>query len=184
MAISADPYRAPDPSSEGIRADPGSAGVFSSLVAVENLGERRLLLRRPEITLAFPDGTTIEPVSGSYLAAALATKRSRLSAIGNLPGAAGAVANIVNLVIALRNYAAFESETAEATVYRLLYERDELGDASLEPRQRVEGYVHFHVPPNLRDAGAMTLIIPVVEPDTATRYIVSLPLDTRDGGAD
>ena len=183
VAVSADPYRPPDLSTEGIEADPRDAGAYSFLLEIENLGNRRLLIRRPEITLAFPNGVTIEPVSGAYLAAALTTKNNRMNLISSNAGPQAAIAAAVaNLVILLYNYSAYESETAEATVYGLVYDDNELTDAYLDGRERIEGYVHFHVPPDLRALAVetATLIVPVVELDTVTRYIVSLPLDVRD----
>ncbi len=95
---------------------------------------------------------------------------------------AAIAAAVVNLAILLYNYSAYESETAEATVYGLVYDDNELTDAFLDGRERIEGYVHFFVPPHLRALAleTATLIVPVVELDTVTRYIVSLPLGARD----
>ena len=183
VAVSADPYRPPDLSAEGIEADPRNAGVYSFLLEIENLGTRRLLIRRPGITLAFPNGVTIEPVSGAYLAAALTTRKTRMGLISSNAGPQAAIAGaIVNLAILLYNRSAYESETAEATVYGLVYDDNELTDAVLDGQERIEGYVHFYVPPDLRALAAetATLIVPVVELDTVTRYIVSLPLGARD----
>ncbi len=183
VAVSADPYRPPDLSAEGIEADPRDAGAHSFLLDIENLGNRRLLIRRPEITLAFPNGATIEPVSGAYLSAALTTKKPRVGLINANAGPQAAIAaGIVNLVILVYNYAAYESETAEAAVYGLVYDDNELTDALLDGQERIEGYVHFYVPPDLRALAVetATLIVPVVELDTVTRYIVSLPLGARD----
>ncbi len=183
VAVSADPYRPPDLSAEGIEADPRDAGAHSFLLEIKNLGTRRLLIRRPEITLAFPNGVTIEPVSGAYLAAALTTRKTPMGLINSGPGSQAAIAAaIVNLVILLYNYSAYESETAEATVYGLVYDDNELTDAVLDGQERIEGYVHFYVPPDLRTSAVetATLIVPVVELDTVTRYIVSLPLGARD----
>jgi hypothetical protein len=183
VAISADPYRPPDLSAEGIEADPRDAGAHSFLLEIKNLGNRRLLIRRPEITLAFSNGATIEPVSGAYLAAALTTKKTRMGLISSNAGPQAAIAAaVVNLAILLYNYSAYESETAEATVYGLVYDDNELTDAFLDGQQRIEGYVHFFVPPDLRALAVetATLIVPVVELDTVTRYIVSLPLGARD----
>jgi hypothetical protein len=179
VAISADPNRSPDLSAEGIDIDPLTKGGFSFLLAAENLGDRRLLIRRPEITLAFPNGATIRSVSGSHLATALTTKRMRLAYVNPPPGL-GFVGAIVTIVTALPNHAASESERAEAKVYGFVYERNELNDAVLDRQERVEGYVHFHIPRNLRAVEGVTLIVPVVELDTATRYIVSIPLGSLD----
>lgn len=185
VAVSADPYKSPDPATENITADLRKAGAFSVRLAVENLGGRRLLFRRPEIALRFPDGTALEPVSGAYLSAALTTRRTRVGGIANPPG--GGLATLIvgaaNLLIALRNQAASESETAQATVYELLYRSDELQDGHLGPGKTAQGYVHFRVPPRLREAEGMTLSVPVVDLDTATRYVVALPLGPIDGYA-
>jgi hypothetical protein len=185
VAVAADPYKSPDPATENIMADLRKAGAFSFLLAVENLGGRRLLFRRPEIALRFPDGTALEPVSGSYLSAALTTKRTRVGGIANPPGGglAAAIVGVANLIILLRNQGASESETAQATVYELLYRSDELKDGRLGPGETAQGYVHFRVPPRLREAEGMTLSVPVVDLDTATRYVVSLPLGPVDGYA-
>ncbi len=121
VAVSADPYRPSDLSAEGIEADPRDAGAHSFLLDIENLGNRRLLIMRPGITLAFPNGATIAPVSGAYLAAALTTKKARMGLISSNAGPQAAIAAaIANLAVLLYNYSAYESETAEATVYGLV----------------------------------------------------------------
>ncbi len=174
------------------------AGLFALRVKIENIGKGTLIVRRHNMVLVTDKGR-VEPIPATEFVNTLTLNEENLGSRGYIPpppvgspagqGAAGLFQLFVMLVSAMPFKEAHDSNMAA-------YGSRELKDTTLAPQESVEGLVFFRVPRTLMFYMAdhdLDLEIPVIEPATATRYIVRLKLgrsapsfkahDVKAGGA-
>lgn len=183
VAASADPANAPDPASEFIVADLRARGAWSLRLEVENIGSRPLRVRSDEILLTGAGPEDRRPVPGETLAQ-LVSAGYQSGPIAQPPqgsGAAGIVATGLQLLIEAALLEQSESETA---MYELLYGSDQFPDGTVAPGAAAAGYVHFLVPPEAGPRPDSALVVPVVDPAKARRYVLRLPLPAPNSGGD
>jgi hypothetical protein len=152
------------------------SGVVSARLRVANEGRGRLIVRPGDIVLARGDAT-IRPAPVSQLAATLTTFHGR---VGPAPPFAGVgtsglramgVANIIGALVNLA-LAHAEQKAFDAAVAR--YAPAEGDDIRLWKDGTAEFTLHFLLrEPTLTDG---VLLVPIVDTDRATRYVLRVPV--------
>lgn len=160
-----------------VARDTQAPSVVSTKIRVRNEGSRRLFVRPFDFALELHGGRTARPAPASALLAAATPAYPRVPPLGYGPGftfggAPGfAIGNLVAALINLGTEAA-EKRQIEAVLTR--YRTEALKDTTLWQGDSVEFVTHFVVPP---EAGMpQTLTVPLIDLDTATRYLVQLPV--------
>lgn len=148
------------------------SGLLPIRVEVKNRGDHRLLIRHRDITIVRPDGTEIGSLPASIFAA--------LSVKPHMKGwtaPAGVGVGALPLGFAgLLNAAAISAEYKELNTCLSIYQDKELYDTTLTRGRSVQGYAYFFVPVEVASLEDLKLVVPVIDFDSATRYIVRLPL--------
>ncbi len=147
-------------------------GLVAIRVEVKNQGSHRLLLRRSDIGLVSSAGTEISSLP-AYTFSALGVKlRGLMSPHGNVYSGA----QLVNLFGAIMNALSIASDRKEFEANLSIYSDKELNDSTLTKGRSVQGYVYFLVPEGDTSLEDLKLMVPVIDYDAATWYIVLLPL--------
>ncbi len=149
------------------------SGLIAIRVEVENQGNHRLLIRRRDIAIVRPDGTEISSLPASTFAA--------LGVIPHMknwtaPLGVGVQA-LPALFAGLANVVAREVEGKELEASLSIYKDKELYDATLTKGRSVQGYVYFVVPVRCIGLEDLKLVVPVIDFDSAVRYVIRLPLN-------
>lgn len=148
----------------------GPTGLFGVRVLLRNIGNGRIEFDPSDFAFYAAGGQKLDPTPGSYVASALATRYGRLSPVA--PGVG--LAALPNLIIGLANAAADTAERKEIETQLHTWRREELHETLLSKGTEVEGLVFF--PSSSSGLVSGELQMPVVELETATRYIVRIPL--------
>ena len=168
VAVSADANSTPEGQSAEIHASLKAAGLLAIRVSIKNQGSNRLLLRRRDISLARSDGTVISSLPASTFAVLGVKPRavfgpSYYGGLGALP-------------FLIADWGHIESERKDREVNLSIYRDKELYDATLTKGRSVQGYVYFVVPEGGASLEDLKLVVPVIDFDAATWYIVRLPM--------
>ena len=149
------------------------SGLITILVEINNQGSHRLLVRRRDITIVRPDGTEISSLPASIFAALGVKPRMKG---WTAPSGVG-VAALPLVFASLLNVAAIEAERKEMETHLSIYKDKELYDSTLVKGKSVQGYIYFAVPAGSIGLEDLKLVVPVIDFDSATRYVVELPLN-------
>ncbi len=160
MAVGADPYVQPDRQDAVFDSDLRTAGILPIQVLLQNNGDRRLLVRRSNITLMLPDGRQISPVGATAVAVKVPAKGGGW---GYGLGTFGLVAE------SMAEDKARQGRVAD-------YRDKELQDVTLVKGESAHGFVYFATPPGTTTFTEATLTVPVVDAEKGTNFIVRLQL--------
>ncbi len=148
------------------------SGLLAIRVEVKNDGGHRLLIRRRDIAIVLPDGTEISSLSASTFAALGVKPRMKG---WTAPSGVGVWA-LPTVFASLANLAAIGAERKELETHLSIYQDKELYDATLTRGRSVQGYVYFFVPEEVVSLEELKLVLPIIDFDSATWYIVRLPM--------
>lgn len=140
-------------------------------IRIANEGHRRLFIDPSDIVFTTSARAEITPMPGEAVAAAITPRHGRLHPIA--PGFR--ISALTNLVIGLMNAAANSAEQKSLQANLERWRGKELQAAVLNAGSAVEGIAFFPLPAATGQSG--NLKVPVIDLDTSTRYIVSIPLD-------
>jgi hypothetical protein len=151
--------------------------VVSAKIRVRNESIRRLFVRPFDIILGLRSGKLLQPATASALVSAAASAYSRVPlsfepamTIGGPP-----VFAIATLVTSLINLATEEAENRQIETILTRYRTEWMRDTSLWESDSLEFIVHFVTGPET-DIPEF-VIVPVIDLDTSTRYLIRLPVD-------
>ncbi len=172
VAVSADVNSTPEGQSAEIHASLKTAGLLAIRVLIKNQGSNRLLFRRRDISLVRTDGTEISSLPASTFAV-LSVKPSVVSGPGYYSDL-GSLGLFLPLLIGY--WGPIESEKRDREANLSIYRDKELYDTTLTKGSSVQGYVYFVVPEGGASLEDLKLVVPVIDFDATTWYIVRLPL--------
>ncbi len=149
----------------------GASRLTSVHVSIHNLSGNRLRVHLPDIALV-PNGTgEATPLPPSTVSGLLTSPRVRLGPVA--PGTG--LAALPALAAVLADWAMEEGQKEEFAELLAAYESDSLRDTILQEAEVTDGFIYFAVP-SRSGAALGTLLVPIVDLDSATRYVVRLPL--------
>ncbi len=149
------------------------SGLIAIRVEIKNQGSHRLLIRHRDITIVRPDGTELSSLPASIFAALGVNPRMKG---WTAPSGVG-VGALPLVFTSLLNVAAMEAERKEMEAHLSIYKDRELYDTTLVRGKSVQGHVYFAAPVESMDLEDLKLVVPVIDFDSATRYVVQLPLN-------
>ena len=172
VTVSADSNPKPSGQSVEVSTRLKKLGLIAVRIEVKNQGSHRLLLRRRNISLVRPDGTEISSLPASIFAALGVNPRMK-----GWTAPSGVGVGALPLVFAsLLNVAAMEAEWKELETHLSIYQDKELYDATLTRGRSVQGYVYFFVPEAVASLEDLKIVLPIIDFDSATWYIVKMPI--------
>lgn len=142
-------------------------------ITILNEGDHRIVFYPSDIRLIYEDGRTIPPVRGCVVAAALSTRHLKFPP---LPPGVG-VASLPLFFTSLANAAMVSREKKERASLLRTYQAEELADLTLEQKEASTGLLFFYTP--VPGQMAADMIVPVVDVEESTRYIVRLPVNLK-----
>jgi len=148
-------------------------GVSAIELLVKNEGHHMLFLDPLNIVWAPSGEQEVLPLPASLISSALTTRYARIGPISTGVGLAALPALFASLV----NASADAAERKEITSNLKVYSREELHEVMLQRAESVAGLVYF--PAGLNDAVSGELRVPVIDVDTAIRYVVRFPVNIR-----
>ncbi len=151
-------------------------GLHAIRIEIKNQGNHRLLIRRRDITIADPDGSKISSLPASIFATLGVKPRMK----GFTAPSGVGVGSLPMVFTSLVNLAAYEAERKELETLLLTYQNKEIYDATLTMGKSVQGYTYFFIPEEVTDLEDLKLVVPIIDFDSATRYIIRLPLNFPD----
>ncbi len=172
VTVSADANSKPEGQSAEVNARFKAAGLLAIRVQVKNQSSHRLLLRRRNISLVRPDGTEISSLPASIFAALGVNPRMKG---WTAPSGVG-VGALPLVFVSLVNVAAMGAEDKELETHLSIYQDKELYDATLTRGRSVQGYVYFFVPEEVVSLEDLKLVLPIIDFDSATWYIIKIPI--------
>jgi hypothetical protein len=170
VEVSADTNSKPEGQSAEVHASLKAAGLLAVRVSIKNQGSNRLLLRRRDISLVRNDGTMISSLPASTFSVLGVKPRTVVFGSDYYRG------GIWSLPFMLADLGPIESERKDREVNLSIYRDKELYDATLTKGRSVQGYVYFVVPEGGANLEDLKLVVPVIDFDAATWYIVRLPM--------
>ena len=159
-----------------VARDAQAPNILSAKVRVRNEGDRRIFVRPFDVSVELQGSSIVRSAPASALAASVTPQLPRVPPLGYGPGFAFGPPGIAigNLVAALINLSLMEAENRKIEEALARYRTEALSDVTLWQGDSVEFVVHFLGVP---DPGtAQALAVPVIDLDTATRYVIRLPL--------
>lgn len=161
-----------DPGTQASGSDSALArvGISAVEVLVKNEGQNHLLLDPSNMVWAPAGRQEIFPVPVSLIAAALTTRYGRIGPVATGVGPAALPA----LFTSLANAAAIAAERKEIASNLEVYGRKELHETVLQRAETVAGLAYF--PAEINGSGGGELRVPVIDVDSAVRYVVHLPV--------
>jgi hypothetical protein len=154
-----------------------TTGLAVVRIRIRNEGTSRLAVDPLTFSYAPYGQPAIEPIPGAAVAAAVSARYGRIMP----PPVGTGIAALPNLFISLINAAADSAERQSLQASLAHWEKDELHERVVERGDAIEGLVFFPLPPAMPLTAELTP--PLIALDTATRYIVRIPLiDTHQSG--
>lgn len=160
ITVGADPYVQPDRQDAVFDGDLRKAGILPIQILLQNNGDRRLLVRRSNITLVLPDGRQISPVGATAVAVKVPPKG----------GGWGYGLGFYGLVA--ESMAADKARQGRVADYR----NKELQDVTLVKGESAHGFIYFVPPQETPTFTKATLMVPVVDVELGTSFVVRLQL--------
>jgi hypothetical protein len=157
-----------------VKPNDGSQPAFlkETRITILNEGDHRIVFYPSDVRLVYEDGQTMPPIRGCVVSAAMTTRHWKFPQIYIYPGVG--VASLPLFFTSMANAAIVARERQERTSHLRTYQAEELTDMALEDKDASTGLLFFYSPV----AGEITseIIVPVVDVDAATRYVVRLPI--------
>ncbi len=172
VTVSADSNPKPSGQSVEVSTRLKELGLVAIRVEIKNQGSHRLLLRRRDIGLVYPDGKEISSLPAYTFSSLGVTPGIMLAPHGNVYSGA----QLFNLFGAIVNTLSIISDRKELEANLSIYRDKELYDTTLTKGRSVQGYVYFLVPERGARLDDLKLAVPVIDYDAATWYIVRIPL--------
>ena len=161
-----------DPEVEKAQAKMKEKGLVAVGLHLKNEGNHALRVRRSDIALANPERKALGPMPCSFFAAAATPYNVRLP---NIVGGTGYVA-LPQLVFALVNLAVTSEEERESGNYSATFKKYEFADVLLKEGDSARGAVFFAFAPGDLSTTDLFLLVPVLDLDSATRYVLKIPV--------
>jgi hypothetical protein len=160
-----------DPAVEKAQAKLKEKGLAAVGLYLKNEGKHTLNVRRSSISLENRGRQAVGPMPCSFFAAAATPYDVRLPVIIGTGGAA-----LVNLVFALVNVAATHEEEKQSGNYSAIFKKYEFKDVLLKEGDTAKGALFFGFTPGDLSTTDLFLLVPVVDLDSATRYVLKVPV--------
>jgi hypothetical protein len=161
-----------DPEVEKVQAKLKEKGLVAVGLYLKNEGHHTLRVRRSNISLANPERQAIGPMPCSFFAAAATPYNVRLPQIIGGTGYAA----LPGLVFALMNLAVTHEEERESGNYSATFKKYKFADVLLKQGDRANGALFFAFAPWDLSTTDLFLLVPVVDLDSATRYVLKVPV--------
>jgi hypothetical protein len=159
-----------DPEVEKAQAKMKEKGLVAVGLYVKNEGNHLLRVRRSDISLANLERKALGPIPCSFFAAAATTYNVRLP---NIVGGTGYAA-LPQLVFALINLGFTHEEQRESGNYSASFKKYEFADVVLKEGETAKGALFYAFTPGDLSTTDLFLLVPVVDLDSATRYILKV----------
>jgi hypothetical protein len=161
-----------DPEVEKAQAKMKEKGLVAVGLYLRNEGNHALRVRRSDISLANPERKALGPIPCSFFAAAATTYNVRLP---NIVGGTGYAA-LPQLVFALINLGFTHEEQRESGNYSATFKKYEFADVVLKEGETAKGALFYAFTPGDLSTTDLFLLVPVVDLDSATRYVLKIPV--------
>jgi hypothetical protein len=161
-----------DPAVEKAQATLKEKGLLAVGLYLKNEGHHTLRVRRSNISLANRERQAVGPMPCSFFAAAATAYNVRLPQIIGGTGYAA----IPQLIFSLMNLAVTHEEEKELGNYSATFKKYEFADAFLKEGDTVKGALFFAFAPADLSTTDLCLTVPVVDLDSATRYVLRVPV--------
>lgn len=161
-----------DPEIEKAQAKLKDKGLAAVGLSIKNEGNHRLRVRRSDISLVSLKRKALGPMPCSFFAALATTYNVRLPMVAGGTGYAA----LPQLIFSLVNLALTHEEKKEAGSYSETFNKCTLTDAVLKTGDVRKGALFFAFPPEAFSTTDLFLFVPVLDIDSATRYILRVPV--------
>jgi hypothetical protein len=161
-----------DPEIEKAQAKLKENGLVALSLYLKNEGKHTLRIRRAEISLASSERIALGPMPCTFFAAAATPYNVRLP---NIIGGTGYAA-LPQLVFALINAGVSNQEERESGNYSATFKKYEFTDLLLKEGDTVKGVLFFGFTPRDLSTTDLFLVVPVVDLDSAIRYVLKVPV--------
>jgi hypothetical protein len=161
-----------DPEADKAQAKLKEKGLVAVYLFLRNEGKHALRVRRSSISMVKLGREALGPMPCSFFAAAATSPHVRLP---NVAGGTGYAA-IPQLLFSLANLAIINQEEREFEYYSAIFGKYALTDVVLKEGDTAKGALFFSFAPGFLYATNLILIVPVVDLDSATRYVLKVPL--------
>jgi hypothetical protein len=162
-----------DPEVEKAQIKMKEKGLVAVGLYLKNEGNHALRVRRPDIVLANPEREALGPMPCSYFAAAATPYNVRLPYIVTGTGYAA----IPQLLFALVNLAVIYEEERVSGNYSTTFKKYEFADVLLKEGETAKGALFYAFAPGDLSTTDLFLLVPVVDLDSATRYILKVHVE-------
>ena len=162
-----------DPVVEKAQAKLKEKGLVAVSLYLKNEGYHRLRVRRSNVSLANLESTALGPMPCSFFAAAGTPYNVRLPQVIGGTGYAA----IPQLLFSLMNVAVTYQEERESANYLAIFKKYEFADALLKEGDMAKGVLFFAFTPGEPSTPDLCLFVPVVDLDSATRYVLKVPVE-------
>ena len=162
-----------DPEVDKAQAKLKEKGLVAVYLCLKNEGTHVLRVRRSNVSLAQLGGEALGPMPCSFFAAAGTSSHVRLPSVAGGTGYAA----IPQLVFSLANFAIINVEERESAYYSVTFKKYAFADTVLKEGETVKGALFFSFAPGVSYTTNLILIVPVVDLDSATRYILRVPVE-------
>ena len=148
-------------------------GLAAVGLYLKNEGTHALRVRRSDISLANLERKALGPIPCSFFAAAATPYNVRLP---NVVGGTGYAA-IPQSLFALVNLAVIHEEERESGSYSATFKKFEFADVLLKEGETAKGALFYAFAPGDLSTTDLFLLVPVVDLDSATRYILKVHVE-------
>lgn len=174
VAVTADPYLQLERQKEAFASlNLDKAGILAIQLNIKNISSNRLFFDPSNVKLIFSNGGQEEVVQASIVAEQSTKTRPRLPMVAGGTG----IAALPLLVFSLANAAATIAEDKDRSIYLKSFDSQELKRAFFRGGTGIAGFIYFLIPSGEKFS---SLEIPVIDTETATRYVVTLPLSSTE----
>jgi hypothetical protein len=161
-----------DPEVEKAQAKLKEKGLAAVGLYLKNEGKHTLRVRRSNISLENPERQAVGPMPCSFFAAAATPYNVRLPPIIGGTGYAA----LPQLVFTLINLAVIHEEERESGNYSTIFKKYEFADVLLKEGDTAKGVLFFGFTPGDLSTTDLFLLVPIVDLDSATRYVLKVPV--------
>jgi len=147
-------------------------GLVAVGLYLKNEGNHALRVRRSSISFANPERKALGPMPCSFFAAVATPYNVRLPQIIGGTGYAA----LPQLVFALINLAVASEEERESGAHSATFKKYEFTDVLLKEGDSAKGALFYAFAPGDLSTTDLFLLVPVLDLDSATRYVLKIPV--------
>jgi transcriptional regulator with XRE-family HTH domain len=174
VTVTADPYLQFERQKETFAClNLDKVGILAIKLNIKNISSNRLFFDPSNVDLIFSSGSQEAIVQASIVAEQSTKDRPRFPMVSGGTG----IAALPLLIFSLANAAATIAEDKERSIYLKSFDSQELKRAYFRGGTGIAGFIYFLIP---SDEKYSSLKIPIIDTETATRYIVTLPLSSSE----